>query len=149
MHTTLSRPATIEELSERYLQAWNDHDLEGILALQTPDSEFRLHGGDGVRIWKGIDACRECYDFLLRAWPDQRFECNSLAFMDNMWIDHCTLTATLAMPWTMASRTYRPTGRAIAIEIADIMYCHGNRVRVKEGWIDGLAMHNQLMRGVG
>ena len=147
MSMPASKPDKIQALAERYLEAWNARDLERILALHAPDSEFRLHGADGVQIWKGIDAVRECFDYLLRAWPDQQFKCNSLEILDDMWIDHCTLTATLAVPWTMAGTTYQPTGRPISIEIADIMYCRGGRVTAKEGWIDGLAMHNQLMRG--
>src|SRR5690606_441049 len=56
MSVTTERPKSLDELVERYNQAWGDHDLEAILALQTPDSEFRVHGAGELMKWEGIDA---------------------------------------------------------------------------------------------
>jgi predicted ester cyclase len=139
-------PRSVAELAEVYLQAWSDHDLEGILALHTPDSAFWVHGGDGVMKWDGIDGCRVAFDYLLRLFPDQRFENKSLIVTDDYYIGHTMVTGTLALPWELGNRVYQPNGKTITFEIQDFMHCQGNRIRIKEGWIDGLAIHNQLTR---
>lgn len=140
----MTAPASIQELAERYLAAWNDHDLEAILGLQTPDSEFHLNGAGGLKSWVGIDACREVYGFLLQAWPDQRFEVVELTVHEHGYIGHSRLTGTLALPWPMGDRTYQPTGKPLSFELVDIMECRDNRVRRKRCWIDGIALREQL-----
>jgi ketosteroid isomerase-like protein len=138
-------PQNRDELVKRYMKAWGEHDLEGILSLHTSDyTEFIVHGGSGVQKWTGTDAVRDCFDFLLRAWPDQSFETTSLVVSDNLYVGHHNLTGTLVAPWPMGDKTYQPTGTPITFEIVDIMHCEGNLIRSKEGWIDGLAIAAQL-----
>jgi hypothetical protein len=146
MSVTTNIPSSIEELVQRYNQAWNDCDLEAILALQTPDSEFRIHGAQELMKWEGIDACREAYDYILKALPDQRMDSHSLVVKENFYVCHHFVTGTFALPWNMAGRVYEPTGETITFEILDIMTCEGNLVKLKDGWVDGLAMHNALTR---
>lgn len=140
-------PTSIEELAQRYNQAWGDHDLEAILALQTPDSEFRIHGTQELMSWDGIDACREAYGYLLQALPDQKFESHTLVVKEDFYICHHFVTATFVLPWQMGGRRYEPTGKPIRFEILDTMHCEGNLVKLKDGWVDGLAIHNQLTGG--
>jgi predicted ester cyclase len=144
MSVTTNVPASVEELAERYNTAWGDHDLEAILALQTPDSEFRVHGTQELMSWKGIDACREAYGYLLTALPDQQFESHTLVVKEDFYICHHFVTGTFVLPWQMAGRVYEPTGKPVRFEILDTMHCEGNLVKLKDGWVDGLALHNQL-----
>jgi predicted ester cyclase len=143
---TITTPTSTQELAERYLQAWQDHDLESILALQTPDSEFHLHGAGGVKSSIGIEACRETYDYILKAWPDQSFDVKGLTVHDNFYVGTSVLTGTLALPWQMGEATYQPTGTPISFEMVDIMQCEGNRIRLKNSWIDAVAVADQLER---
>lgn len=138
-------PSSTRELVERYNQAWNDHDLEGILALQTRDSEFRIHGQQDLLKWTGIDECRSCYEYLMRAWPDYKMAVTSLVVAKDLYVCHLNLTGTLVMPWKMGGRTYQPIGKPVTFEIVDIIHCEGNLVKLKESWNDGLALHNQLI----
>jgi predicted ester cyclase len=144
MSVTKNVPSSLEELIQRYNGAWNDHDLEEILALQTPDSSFLIHGAQDVMKWEGIDACRECYTYLLQAFPDQKFETTSTVISKDMYVCHHYLTGTLTLPWQMGGRTYQPSDKPIRFELVDIMTCENNLVKVKNGWIDGLAIHKQL-----
>lgn len=148
MTVATSTPTSTQELAERYKKAWVDEDLEAILALHTPDyTAFVLHGAEGVQRWEGTDACREVFDYLLRLAPDWSWETTSLVVRDDFYVAHHNLIGTLVMPWQMAGRTYQPIGRPISFEIVDIIHCENNLVRIKEGWVDGLAMHNQLSAG--
>jgi uncharacterized protein (TIGR02246 family) len=144
MSAAVAPPSAIEELVDRYNRAWNDHDLEAILALQTPDSSFVVHGTQELMKWEGIDACRASFEYLMKAWPDYRMEATSLHIDGDSWVCHQNLTGTLVLPWQMGGRTYEPIGRPITFEIVDLIRCEGNLVKLKEGWMDGLAIHNQL-----
>lgn len=146
MTTSTQVPTSVGELAERYGQAWNDHDLEAILALQTDDSVFVLHGGGGERASNGLQACRETYDFLLRAWPDQHFDVQRLEVREGFYVCESILTGTLALPWPMGDETFQPDGRQVRFDIVDIMVCEGNLVRHKSSWIDGFAIRQQLAR---
>lgn len=149
MTTMQTAPRSLHELASRYLEAWNDHDLEAILALHTPDTEFHINGIDGVVSAVGIDACRETFAYLLRAWPDQRFELNRLTVRDDwedFWIVRWQLTGALALPWEMGGRTFEPSAAQVSFAGNDMMYCEGNLIKVKDSWIDGLAIRAQLER---
>lgn len=53
-------------------------------------------------------------------------------------------TGTLEMPWKLGDTDLQPSGGPVTFEIQDFMHCRGNRIRIKEGWIDGLAIRDQL-----
>jgi len=136
--------AATRAAGELYFQAWVARDLERILARHTPDSDFVLHGADGVQSWKGINAVRQIFDLILRALPDQTFDVQSMVVREDFLVAHSIVTGTLVLPWPMGGRTYEPTFKPIKFEIVDIWHFRGDRIRVKEGWLDALAMHNQL-----
>ena len=136
--------AATRAAGELYFQAWVARDLDRILARHTPDSNFVLHGIDGVQVWKGIDGCRQIFDLILRALPDQTFDVQSIVVKEDFLVAHSIVTGTLVLPWPMGGRIYEPNGRTIKFEIVDIWHFQGDRIRVKEGWLDALAMHNQL-----
>lgn len=136
--------AWMAAFAERYVKAWNEHDLEAILSMHTPDSAFWLHGAHGLQKWDGLEGCREAFDFLLRALPDQLIEPYSSVVREDFLVAHSTVTATLALPFPMAGRTYQPTGKVMSFEIVDIWHFRGDRLHIKEGWVDGLALHDQL-----
>jgi ketosteroid isomerase-like protein len=141
--------SSIQDFATRYVQAWNDHELEAILSMHTPDSEFWLHGADGLQKWTGLAGCREAFDFLLRALPDQHIEPYSVVVREDFLVAHSRVTGTLALPWPMAGRVYQPTGKPMQFEIVDIWHFRGDRLRIKEGWVDGLALHHALAGRAG
>lgn len=147
MATTSKAPASVQELAERYDAAWNDHDLETILALQTPDSKFVLHGFGGPQTWDGLDECRECYEFLLRAVPDQHFASIGLVVKGDTFIGSHELSGTFAEPWKMGDKVYQPTGKKVSFDQVDIITCKDNRVHIKNAWMDGFSLAQQLEQG--
>lgn len=144
MGSPANAPRSIEEMVERYYRGYNDHDVEAVLSCQTDDAEYRLHGAETPKSWVGADACREVYEHHLASWPDQKLELRSLVVSNSLCACHLFVTGTLVGSWEMAGRTYQPTGRAIGFEIVHIMQCEDNLIKIKDGWIDGIAIHNQL-----
>jgi SnoaL-like domain len=139
-----SLPTSTRELADRYHKAWNDLDLEALVALMAPDVKFILRGGGGSRVWDGIDACRECFGFLLQAWPDTRMERTDLVVGEGYYVANQRFRGTLRLPWEMGETTYEPGDGSIEIEMVDIVHSENNLVKVKQTWIDGFAMAQQL-----
>jgi len=59
-----------------FTQAWNDHDIDALMAHMADDCEFLASVGpeiDGTR-WIGRDAVRKGFASLWDNYPDARFE---------------------------------------------------------------------------
>lgn len=65
---------TLQLLSD-YADAWNDHDLDRVMALMTPDCVFQAGGGPephGSR-YEGAEAVRERFQEVWAFFPDARW----------------------------------------------------------------------------
>ena len=65
---------TLHLLSD-YAEAWNDHDIDRIMALMTPDCVFLAGGGPerfGSR-YEGAEAVRERFQEVWEFFPDARW----------------------------------------------------------------------------
>jgi len=64
---------SLNDFADRWLQAWNSHETEQVLALADPEIEW-----DDRTFWPkivhGIDELRTYVDEIWRAMPDVRFE---------------------------------------------------------------------------
>ncbi len=131
------------ELAERYSAAWNDHDLDALMSMHTPDTVFELHQS-GVDAAVGHEAVRQMFDFLIRAWPDQRFETKRLTVREDFYVSEWVLTVTLALPWRIGDSVAVPNGEQISVPGVDIMTCENGKIKLKSCWLDVLAMQQQL-----
>ena len=91
----------LNELLGRYNAAWNDQDLDAIIAMHTPDMVFHNHtAGESV---EGTDAVREHIAGIFSSYPDLRFEGTALKigpdFASNEWIARCTLKDGRRAEW--------------------------------------------------
>ena len=68
-----------EELIQRYLAAFNRHDLDGVLACF--DQDAIIVGSDGSR-YDGLDAVRSLYAEQFAITPDCRCNLRSVAVAD-------------------------------------------------------------------
>jgi len=63
--------ATLNELVDRYNDAWNAQDLDAVAALHADDIVFHNHtSGEAV---EGATAVREHIGRIFERWPDLRF----------------------------------------------------------------------------
>jgi steroid delta-isomerase-like uncharacterized protein len=80
-----------QELIERYNQAWNDHDVEAIVAMHAPDMVFENHtAGEHVA---GEDVGPHIAG-IFRNWPDLRFEGRRLYAREELVVSEWTAHAT-------------------------------------------------------
>jgi ketosteroid isomerase-like protein len=84
-------PQTLEQLITRYDQAWNDHDLDTILALHAPGMVFENHTAaeraEGDAVGPHIVA-------IFENWPDLAFRGRRQLVRDDLVVSEWTASAT-------------------------------------------------------
>lgn len=83
----------VEELLHRYDQAWNDHDVDTIVALHGPGMVFHNHTA-AERV-EG-DAVGPHIAQIFQNWPDLAFRGNRLRIRDDIAVSEWTASATHA-----------------------------------------------------
>jgi ketosteroid isomerase-like protein len=80
----------IATLATRYVDAWNKHDLDGIMALHAADTTYQMDGQGPV--YRGKIEVRATFERQLASVSDLRFELKSL-FLGR---DHIVFEASIA-----------------------------------------------------
>jgi ketosteroid isomerase-like protein len=80
-----------EELLRRYDQAWNDHNVDTIVALHGPGMVFHNHTA-GERV-EGDDVGPHIAR-IFENWPDLAFRGNELRVRDDVAVSEWTASAT-------------------------------------------------------
>lgn len=83
--------AALEQTIERYNTAWNEQDLDVIVALHAPEIVFENHTA-GERA-EG-EAVRDHIARIFQNWPDLRFQGRRLYARDGLVVSEWTATAT-------------------------------------------------------
>ena len=134
---------TIEELAERYGNAWNEHDLDAIMEMHAPDSVFQLNIAGAPEV-VGVDAIREAFAGLFAAWPDIHFDTDRLYTISELLVHEYTITATLAVPFPIGGLVAEPTGAPISFRGVDVIPMEGGLVKRKDTYLDLVAAQQQL-----
>ena len=98
-------PPTLEDIVDAYNEAWNRHDLDGILALHAPGMVFE-NWNAGERA--AGDAVRAHIAQIFENWPDLRFTGRSLYVGEDFVVQEWTAYAT------------HPSGKELTWEGVDI-----------------------------
>jgi steroid delta-isomerase-like uncharacterized protein len=143
MTTVTADTAAIEALAERYGEAWNSQDLDGILAMHAEDGSFRLHipGGEPV---EGRAAIREAFAGFLTQLPDIRFEPRRLLAGPSFWVLESTMTGTAAAPFDVDGERVDAPGARIEVDAVDVITVRDGLVLTKDTYLDALAFQSQL-----
>ncbi|NMN95340.1 nuclear transport factor 2 family protein [Antrihabitans stalactiti] len=85
--------SSLEEVFNRYHQAWEDKDPDAISALHSVDSTYSLRAGE-KRV-HGRSALREHYKNLFDSYPGYRAEVARLLLGDGHWVLEWTMVIDL------------------------------------------------------
>jgi steroid delta-isomerase-like uncharacterized protein len=132
----------IERLMDRYSDAWNRHDIDGILALHTEDSVFENHTSGGRS--EGHAAIRTMLEGIFATFPDLRFEARHRSVSEDLAIIAWTASATFTCPITRAGCTYSPTGKRLVWNGLDVIPIRDGRVLRKDVYVDSESFERQL-----
>src|SRR5262245_27140666 len=99
----------LEAMISRYNDAWNQHDVDAIVALHTEDSVFENHTSGGLGVGKA--EIRRIVEAVFATFPDIRFEGRRQYVREDVVVQEWTATATHQNPITRNGKTYPATGK--------------------------------------
>lgn len=100
-----SSPTTdvIHQLFDRYAETYASYDMDAIVALHAPDSQFWLHLGNEPAV--GREAIAEAFAGLFAQWPKFRFEVYRVFTGPDHWV----------LDWALTAERTRSDGTAAAV----------------------------------
>jgi steroid delta-isomerase-like uncharacterized protein len=131
----------LEQAIERYNAAWNDHDLDAIVAMHAPDMVFANHtagesaSGEEVRGHIGS---------IFETWPDIHFETERLYVRDGVVTQEWTATATQTEEMTRGEITVPPSGKKVSWEGVDVIPFEDGKVKRKDVYSDSVSILRQV-----
>jgi steroid delta-isomerase-like uncharacterized protein len=143
MTTATDSTTAIRMLAERYGEAWNRQDLDGIMDLHTEDSVFQAHAA-GTPPAEGKQAVRDAFAGYLAMLPDINFAERALHVADDHWVLESTMSGTVAQPIDVEGESLGDQGARVEIDCVDVIEVRDGLVASKQTYIDSLAMQRQL-----
>jgi hypothetical protein len=128
MSQTTAAPA-LEQLAERYGQAWNSQDLDAIVATHAEDGIFHLHVPDSEPV-RGREAIRAAFAGFLEQLPDIHFEPVRLRTGPGFWVLESVLSGTFE-------------GAPVAVDFLDVVAVDGHLITRKDSYLDALSFERQ------
>ncbi|HET6571771.1 MAG TPA: nuclear transport factor 2 family protein [Solirubrobacterales bacterium] len=132
----------VEQLIERYNDAWNRHDVEAIVAMHAPGMVFENHTA-GERV-EGA-AVRDHVASIFAAWPDLRFATRRLYVREGLAVCEWTATATHTQTMRRSGLEAEPSGARLEWEGVDVFPIENGQIVRKDVYADSLS----ILRGVG
>jgi steroid delta-isomerase-like uncharacterized protein len=137
----LGREDHLRSVIERYNEAWNEHDLDAIVALHAPGMVFENHTA-GERA-EGPDV-REHIGRIFAAWPDITFATRRLYLRDDLVVQEWTASATHVSDLRRGDLVAPASGNRIEWDGMDIIPCEDGLIKRKDVYSDSVAILRQV-----
>ena len=138
---TPDSPQALEERIRAYNDAWNQHDLDAIMAMHAPDMVFHNHtageSASGEEVRGHIGA-------IFETWPDISFSERRLYARDGLIVQEWTATATHGSTMRRGDLVAEPTGKEISWDGLDVIPFEGGLVKRKDVYSDSVSILTQL-----
>lgn len=131
-----------DALADRYLDAWQRHDVDEIVSLHTADSAFTSVATGREASGRAEIARRLGEIFAL--WPDLEFEILRRYVGEGLIVTESVATATQSVPFALGDETIEPTGRPVSFAVADIFPLEGGLIKRKDSYLDALDYVRQM-----
>jgi steroid delta-isomerase-like uncharacterized protein len=131
----------LRSVIERYNEAWNNHDVDAIVALHAPGMVFENHTAgeraEGPRV-------REHVASIFAAWPDIAFSTRRLYVCDDLVVQEWTASATHVSEMRRGEIVAPASGKRIEWEGMDIIPFEDGLIKRKDVYSDSLAILRQV-----
>jgi steroid delta-isomerase-like uncharacterized protein len=134
-------PDALGETIERYNAAWNDHDLDAIMAMHAPGMVFHNHTA-GERA-EGEEV-RGHIARIFETWPDIEFTTRRLYVREGVVTQEWTATATHSATMRRGELVAEPTGRKVSWDGLDVIPFEDGLVKRKDVYSDSVSILRQL-----
>ena len=133
--------SALEAAIERYNAAWNDHDLDAIMAMHAPDMVFANHtAGESAQ---GAEV-RDHIGAIFATWPDIEFRARRLYVRDGLVVQEWTATATHTNTMRRGDLVAEPSGRRVEWVGMDVIPFEGGLVKRKDVYSDSVSILRQV-----
>ena len=137
----VSGEAVLRETIDRYNRAWNEHDVDAIIAMHAPDMVFENHTA-GERA-EGSQV-REHIARIFAAWPDIAFETRRLYVREDLVVQEWTARATHTREMRRGEIVAAPSGRRVEWEGLDVIPFEDGQVKRKDVYSDSVSILRQV-----
>jgi steroid delta-isomerase-like uncharacterized protein len=124
-----------------YNDAWNDHDLDAIVALHAPGMVFENHTA-GERA-EGA-AVREHIGRIFASWPDLAFATRRLYVREDLVVQEWTATATHTAELRRGDLVSPASGRTVEWNGMDVIPFEDGLVKRKDVYSDSVSILRQV-----
>jgi steroid delta-isomerase-like uncharacterized protein len=132
---------SLEEAIGRYNRAWNDHDLDAIMAMHAPNMIFENHtAGESAH----GDEVRDHIAAIFETWPDIRFETRRLYARDGIVTQEWTATATHVNTMRRGDLVAESTGKKIEWRGVDVIPFENGQITRKDVYSDSVSILRQV-----
>jgi len=136
-----SDEAVLREMIDRDNRAWNEHDVDAIIAMHAPDMVFENHTA-GERA-EGSQV-REHIARIFAAWPDIAFATRRLYVREDLVVQEWTARATHTREMRRGEIVAAPSGRRVEWEGLDVIPFEEGQVKRKDVYSDSVSILRQV-----
>jgi steroid delta-isomerase-like uncharacterized protein len=134
-------PEALAEAIERYNAAWNEHDLDAIMAMHAPDMVFENHTAGEAAV--GEEA-RGHIASIFETWPDIAFATRRLYVREGLVVQEWTASATHSNTMRRGDLVAEPTGKRVEWDGLDVIPFEDGLVKRKDVYSDSVSILRQL-----
>lgn len=133
--------AALKTTIDRYNEAWNEHDVDAIMALHAPDMVFENHTAGEMAVGEDV---RAHVAGIFAAWPDIRFETRRQYVRDGLVVQEWTAYATHTTELRRGDLTAAPSGKRVHWQGLDVIPCENGLVKRKDVYSDSVSILRQV-----
>ena len=129
------------KLLERYVELYNEGDLDACMELYADDAVQWMHDG----LFEGVEAIRERLALDLVAFPDAKYVVESFVEDGDTFADEWTFTGTNDGPFRLPDGAEVPaTGRPVELKGMELVEVRDGRIAVDNLYYDFMSAVAQL-----
>jgi steroid delta-isomerase-like uncharacterized protein len=134
-------PEALREAIDRYNAAWNEHDLDAIMALHAPDMVFENHTAGESAVGEEV---RAHIGTIFDGWPDLTFTTRRLYVREGLVVQEWDAAATHRQTMRRGDLIAQPTGRMITWKGLDVIPFEDGLVKRKDVYSDSVSILRQV-----
>ena len=132
---------SLAELIERYNRAWNEHDVDAIVAMHADDFVFENHtAGEAAE----GEAARSHIAAIFETWPDISFSTRRLYVREGLVVQEWTAEATHVSTMRRGDLVAPPTGKRIRWDGIDVIPIENGLLKRKDVYSDSVSILRQV-----
>jgi steroid delta-isomerase-like uncharacterized protein len=134
-------PEALREAIDRYNAAWNQHDLDAIMAMHASDMVFENHTAGESAVGEEV---RDHIGSIFATWPDIAFTTRRLYLREGLVVQEWTASATHAKTMRRGDLLAEPTGKRIEWDGLDVIPFEDGLVKRKDVYSDSVSILRQV-----